>query len=138
MHIRCRICAHSRARKRGIEERASAEMPGLFVLSADMKSKSRTIIILVNLIVLIGALAGVYLVYRAGVGNAEQAERDALALLIKARDEYYRGIYDACRYAGAPIAICLDFIANAAQSGWDEQGSPGYKSPPPREQTASP
>ena len=124
-------------------------MPGLFVLSADMKSKLRAdiAIILFGIIVLIGTLVGgIHLAYRTGADIAgqelqrvtEQAERDILMLLVKARDEYYRGLYDACRYAGAPIAICLDFIANAAQSGWYEQGSPGYKSPPPREQTASP
>jgi len=114
-----------------------------------MKSKLRAdiAIILFGIIVLIGTLVGgIHLAYRTGADIAgqelqrvtEQAERDILMLLVKARDEYYRGLYDACRYAGAPIAICLDFIANAAQSGWYEQGSPGYKSPPPREQTASP
>ena len=112
-----------------------------------MRSKLRAVVILVGLIALIGALVGsVYLAYRAGTGIAEQelqqiterAERDILTWMVKARDEYYRGIYDACRYAGAPTAVCLNFIAAAAQSGWYEQASPSYESPPPREQTASP
>src|SRR3990167_1568099 len=122
-------------------------MPGLFVLSADMRSKLRAVVILVGLIALIGALTGsIYLAYRAGAGIAEQelrqiterAERDILALMAEARDEYYRGVYDACRYTRAPTAVCLNFIAAAAQSGWYEQASPSYESPPPREQTASP
>jgi len=122
-------------------------MPGLFVLGADMKSKLRAVVILVGLIALIGALVGsVILAYRTGAGIAEQelrqiterAERDILALMAEARDEYYRGVYDACRYTRAPTAVCLNFIAAAAQSGWYEQASPSYESPPPREQTASP